>query len=144
MKTRTQSPILCAENIRALTDLFGEQWAAEKVVPELRALKMNSNYLRRVTAVYGIEVLHQSAAVQKNLSLDCLVPLLMQMTSDPVPNVRLAAAKALGRIFVTLKNQASATWTKEVLGTLSRMAELDTDCDVRYFSGQVMLDKMWA
>jgi serine/threonine-protein phosphatase 2A regulatory subunit A len=46
-----------AENLLKLTELFGEEWTKEIVLPRLEILHSNSNYLHRVTSLYGMQVL---------------------------------------------------------------------------------------
>jgi len=41
-------------NLRQLTEIFGVTWATKYVIPQLLSLQVNSNYLHRLTPLFGI------------------------------------------------------------------------------------------
>lgn len=65
------------QNLRQLTEIFGVAWASKYVIPQLLSLQVNSNYLHRLTPLFGMAQLSQvipSDAVKK-LFLPVLVAL---------------------------------------------------------------------
>merc|ERR1712151_372532 len=71
------------------------------VVPQLQALFTHKNYLYRISAMLCAGTL---AELGGGPLLDKhLVPMVMKMSSDPVPNVRFNAAKTIQAIHGTCK-----------------------------------------
>lgn len=63
-----------------------------------------------------------------------LLPFLLRLARDPVPNVRFNVAKAFERLAPGLERSVLATQVRPSLETLSR----DTDADVRYYAGKAL------
>jgi serine/threonine-protein phosphatase 2A regulatory subunit A len=64
--------------------------------------------------------------VDKNVSQQIIVPALIKMSSDRIPNIRFNVAKS----FEGMRGE-------EIKGCLSKLSQ-DPDADVRYFSGKAL------
>jgi preprotein translocase subunit SecG len=40
-----------------LTELFGEDWAVENILPHIEKMQLHKNYLHRTTALYALQVI---------------------------------------------------------------------------------------
>ena len=132
-----------ADNVRQLVDSFGEEWAMEKIVPRVEKLKSNVNYLRRITGVYCVQTLIKSSMSGEGLRTR-LLPILLEMEKDKVPNVRFTVARTLSALFMRLKNDpsvrsSSPEWESEVVSSLRGLVK-DGDRDVRFFSKKALDD----
>ena len=80
-------------NLKVLTEVFGVAWAAKNVIPKLMSLHVEQNYLHRLTPLFGITVLTQvlPAEVIKKM----LLPVLITLAADKVPNIRMNVAKSI-------------------------------------------------
>lgn len=78
---------------RDLAEAFGPQWATANLVPAVqRMFDSASYYMQRIQAVTTAHAL--TAAGDEALTA-AVVDVLAQAATDPVPNVRIAACKAL-------------------------------------------------
>ncbi len=126
-----------AENLKHLSVLFGEVWTLEHVVPRIERMHSHANYSHRLTAVYAIQVLVPSFS-QRSLE-QVLVPILLHMVKDSVPNIRLAVARTLQDIVsIGGSNMEKKYLLSSVSPVLTSMSE-DNDRDVRYYATQVSL-----
>ncbi len=126
-----------ADNVRKLVDSFGEEWATERIVPHVEKLKDNINYLQRMTGLYCIQTLISSCMSGEGVKQH-LLPVLLDMEKDKVPNVRFTVARTLSALFLRLKSDAGAQgsspeWESEVVASLRRLIK-DEDRDVRRFT----------
>mmetsp|Transcript_51669 Transcript_51669/g.124265 ORF Transcript_51669/g.124265 Transcript_51669/m.124265 type:complete len:582 (-) Transcript_51669:224-1969(-) len=117
-------------NLQKLAQLFGPEWAQKHLLPHVLAPHTHTNYLYRLTALYAATGF--AAVVSHDALLTSILPLVLQMTADPVPNVRFNAAKALQQLLPQLD---ASLIQQQVKPCLLRLAE-DSDKDVRYFAGQ--------
>lgn len=108
-----------------LTDLFGAQWTQTYLLPLVLDTRNRESYLHRLTALLGIGKLASKLAPETVASE--LVPIVRQMVSDPVPNIRMNVAKVCWSLQKTLSDRTSL---QDLLQILSR----DPDFDVRYMS----------
>ena len=118
-----------AQNLVKLVGVYGQAWARSKIVPRVVDLKSHHHYLYRLTCVLTIEalipVLHESDAA------NVLVPVILSLATDPVPNVRFGVAKALERLAV------ACPWALEKMDAVKptlRTMSSDPDNDVKYFA----------
>ena len=116
-----------------LVAVFGKPWARAKVLPHVRDLKNNPHYLYRLTAILTAEAL--VPALDTADAHSDLVPFVLSMAADPVPNVRFGVAKCVERLCsscpAAVQGQDAA---KATLRTLSS----DPDADVKYFGRRAM------
>ena len=108
-----------------LTDLFGVLWTRTYLLPLVLDTRHRESYLHRLTALMGIAKLAGKLAPE-TVAND-LVPIVRQMASDPVPNIRMNVAKVCWSLQKTVPGLISL---QDLLQILSR----DPDFDVRYVS----------
>ena len=148
------------QNLKKLIDVFGIEWANQAVIPQVLENAKHTNYLYRMTVLYSIvamaPVVRDRAATTaeacKRLLCSCthrpfspllsqvgpelltgtLLPMVIQMSADPVPNVRFNAAKTLRQLAPMLD---AATVVERVRPCLTTLVD-DQDHDVSYFATQ--------
>ncbi len=77
--------------------------------------------------------LHEVGAVDEAVFCSELLPELLELASDPVPNVRLVVARTLRAVSPLISPEAVATCGQsERLAEVERSLEADEDVDVRY------------
>lgn len=117
-------------NFQKLALLFGVEWAQKNLLPHVLAPHTHTNYIYRLTALYAAVCF---AAVVSEEAVRCtILPLVLLLAVDPVPNVRFNAAKALQRLQPLLN---SAVVQQQLKPCLQQLAE-DADKDVRYYAVQ--------
>ena len=106
--------------VRKLVTTFGMDWAKEAVIPKgenlyylrfrisenspkisVLELASDNNYLKRMTMLFCINELCK--AFNKNEIEALLLPTIIKMSEDSVPNVRFNVAKTLGQIEIENK-----------------------------------------
>jgi len=121
----------CCEQIGKIVEKFSGEWAKEHLFSQEKAFKIynkTTNYLHRMTCLH---IIIQCASVSGSAVVnDSLLPYVIEAASDEVPNVRLAAAKAMIKVIPELKAEVVTAKLVPLLKDL--MA--DTDSDVSYFS----------
>jgi len=121
----------CCEQIGKIVEKFSGEWAKEHLFGRDKAFKIydkTTNYLHRMTCLH---IIIQCAAVSGPAVVhEQLLPYVIEAASDEVPNVRLAAAKAMSVVIPQLK----AAVVKEKLCPLLKDLMADSDADVAYFS----------
>lgn len=120
-------------NLKRLTEVFGVEWAQNNIIPKVLALSSHNNYLYRMTVLFAISVL--SKVVGPDVVNDTMLPLLVKMAQDPVPNIRFNVCKTLQALIPSLDSTVVQARVKPVL---SKLLE-DKDQDVRYFGQQAWL-----
>jgi serine/threonine-protein phosphatase 2A regulatory subunit A len=123
-----------AENLRHLTAIFGEEWARANVVPRIREMQTNAAFSKRMTALYAVQVLLTSAEGRPGpshaMAAEVLLPIVLTMAADPVPNIRFNVAKTLAHAYVLFRQEYRAAAPAEIHPVLARLAG-DLDRDVR-------------
>ena len=102
-------------NLKELTKLFGSQWAEKNVVPTLKTLLSEINYLHRLTVVFAISEL--ASVVSADMVRRCLVPLLVQMSKDKIPNVRMNVSKSILAMRTLIKNNQTKSAEEQQVET---------------------------
>lgn len=128
-----------ADNLQKLVDYFGEEWAIHTVLPRVEALRGHKNYLKRMTCLYSMQTLVKSKGMTAKGLRTHVLPAVLEMEKDPVPNVRFNSARTLAELYARLKADklGSEDWEAELVASLRRLVT-DTDRDVRYFSTQAL------
>lgn len=131
-----------ANNLRNLTDIFGEAWARAHVIPRVRELQTNAAFSKRMTALYAVQVLlatagDRSSAPSLALMSEVLLPISLAMAADPVPNIRFNAAKTLVQIVKIFKADYAAPLPPEIGPVLAKLTA-DLDRDVRHYAELAM------
>jgi serine/threonine-protein phosphatase 2A regulatory subunit A len=124
-----------AHIFRRLYEVLGLSWCETHIIPRLQAMLAHGNYLYRISAVLCAGRLAEVAAgafLEKQL-----VPLVVKMAADPVPNVRFNAAKTIQamRPFAAKSNPAVAEGS--LLPCLRRQLD-DQDPDVKFFARRAL------
>ena len=120
-------------NLQKLTVVFGVPWAQQHVLPKICLLASHPNYLYRQTTLGAFGVL--ADVIGPDITAITLLPLVLRMANDPVPNIRFAMARVLGSISLALPDAVVSGQIKPVLSTL---AHSDQDADVRFFAQQAL------
>ncbi|KAG7350297.1 peptidase C14 caspase catalytic subunit-like protein [Nitzschia inconspicua] len=115
-------------NLKELTLLFGTEWACYNLIPPVDDIRHNSSYLRRLTAVQGCAQMMD--AMDPAIAQVELLPILLEMAIDPVPNIRFNVAQSLGNLGSICDLM---TYEQQILPVLSLLQE-DLDRDVRFYA----------
>jgi serine/threonine-protein phosphatase 2A regulatory subunit A len=122
-----------ANNLFKLADLFGEEWAKEQIFPRIERMHIHTNYLQRMTALYIIQVLAKVLSVPTLENL--VVPLILHMVGDAVPNVRLTVARTLKDIVSSSGgNLQDSSFLDSCIVPALQTLSADPDRDVRFYS----------
>ena len=122
-------------NLKELTKLLGSQWAERNIIKNLMDLKNEINYLHRLTPLFGIAELSQvisSDIIKKNFT-----PMLLQMSKDKIPNIRMNVAKAIMTIRVNLRNTKFGAIENSIEADLLQILndmKNDPDDDVKFYT----------
>jgi len=119
-------------NLKKLTETFGIEWAQNTIIRKVLAMCAHPNYLYRMTTLFAISVL--ASVVGQDVICDSMLPLVIRMATDQVPNIRFNVAKTL-RVLIPLLD--GAVVQKTIKPTLTTLFE-DVDRDVKYFAGQAL------
>jgi len=120
------------QNIRELTGIFGLQWMQETILPYAMLLHSHPNYLHRMTVLHLITEL--VPLVGTKIATNSLLPIVLRMSQDSVPNIRFNVAKTLQKMVPHLDSDT-------VLGRVRPCLELlvqDPDSDVKIFGTKAL------
>ena len=92
----------------------------------------HSSYLYRMTSLYSMTAL--APVVGPEVLTNTMLPLVLQLGMDPVPNVRFNVAKCLRQLVPLLDPSTVQGQVKPCLTTMAT----DTDQDVSYFASQAL------
>ena len=127
-----------AKALRDMTELLGSEWSARNLAPRVREVATtHPSYLRRTNAVRALSLM-ATAMDGKDAQREVL-PVLIDMFADPVPNVRFNVAKGLGMVGPIL----DASVYRLQIGPILEIMRGDDDRDVRHFAG-LSSDALWA
>mmetsp|Transcript_31456 Transcript_31456/g.91987 ORF Transcript_31456/g.91987 Transcript_31456/m.91987 type:complete len:596 (+) Transcript_31456:44-1831(+) len=125
-----------ASNFRQLLEVLGQEWCEGNVVPQLLEVLSHSNYLFRISAMLCARTLADVAEVP--LLEKHLVPMVVKMARDPVPNVRFNAAKTIQAMH---KVPAAAGAACDSLAScLRELVSDDGDPDVKFFAQRALTE----
>jgi len=119
-------------NLKKLTEVFGIEWAQNNIVPKVLSLYIHPNYLYRMTTLFAISVL--SSVVEVETIHRCMLPLVIRMAADVVPNIRFNVARTLSTLVPRLDPIIVESRVKPCLKMLSE----DQDRDVKFFAIQAL------
>lgn len=103
-------------------------WVYENIFPTIKSMA-SMDYLIRLTMLSCCKFLFRAELSERFQG--ALIPLMLTVSADVVPNVRLSLSKILGEIHPRLPE--SHDFKSDVLPILSEL-ESDKDKDVRYFA----------
>jgi serine/threonine-protein phosphatase 2A regulatory subunit A len=115
------------ENLKKLTQIFGEEWAKVNLIPKITAIQDNSNYLYRMTTLFAISAL--SEVMKPETIVEQLLGTVTKMQYDPVPNIRFNVAKTLHVIIPKVEAKAI-----ELIKSCLLNLQDDDDPDVKFFA----------
>jgi len=118
-------------NLKRLTEVFGVEWAQNNIIPKVLALYTHPNYLYRMTTLFAISVLSEVKGM-KDVIHNSMLPLVIRMADDPVPNIRFNVAKTLHTLIKHLDPNVVQT---KVQPCLAKLYE-DKDKDVKFYAAQ--------
>lgn len=124
-----------ATNFRRLCEVLGNTWSEANVVPQLQPLLAHKNYLYRIAAVLCVGAVAES--VPGSLVDAHLVPMVVKMTSDPVPNVRFNVAKSIKMMRKTCMSSNPSALEDHLLPCLWRLVA-DEDPDVKFYATRAL------
>ncbi|KAL0483370.1 serine/threonine-protein phosphatase 2A regulatory subunit [Acrasis kona] len=119
-------------NLKKLTEIFGVDWARNNLLPRVMAMSNNSNYLYRMTTLFAISVL--ASVLNGELIAEKMLGVALNMSKDPVPNIRFNVAKTLQIIIPRVEPRIVQDQIRPCLTVLSQ----DDDPDVKYFAAQAL------
>ncbi|KAG6609922.1 protein phosphatase 2 [Phytophthora cinnamomi] len=119
-------------NLKNLTEHFGVDWARSSVVPRILAMHSNANYLHRLTSLHAVKVLCEAMTPETIQTL--LIPLVVELAQDPVPNIRFNVAKTLEVLGPKVDAEACASTVTPCLTALLQ----DGDADVVFFAQRAL------
>lgn len=103
----------------------GLAWSTQVLFPRVLAIAEDKNYLYRISVCHFFTSLALVAALDAASCTKTIWPVVTQLRSDPVPNVRLNIAKSVGALA-----KAGKVSTKEAETVLSTLRQ-DSSADVR-------------
>ncbi|EEC44256.1 predicted protein [Phaeodactylum tricornutum CCAP 1055/1] len=129
-----------ASNIKDLTALFGTTWATEFLLPSIVDIRENESYLRRLTALQACSMM--ATEMDSDSARIEILPLILEMATDLVPNIRFNVAKELQSMAHACGISA---YESQVLPVLNMLLE-DEDRDVRFYAEKAAtaLDETFA
>ena len=118
-------------NLGVLVKAMGPAYAKDHIVPPIGELAKNANYLYRMTALMAID--HIAAELEPSLVTELLLPMVKQMVTDSVANVRFNLAKTLQ----SLNPRVTRKGSDEITNSLQLLSK-DADIDVRFFAKEAL------
>ncbi|KIK71015.1 hypothetical protein GYMLUDRAFT_254306 [Collybiopsis luxurians FD-317 M1] len=124
-------------NLKNLTDVFGVEWSRAAIVPKIMGMGQHPNYLFRMTTVQAITIIMPSLNLE--IVRSEIVESLLQLASDPIPNIRFNVAKSLEVLATTHGNtpEGKAFVQQRIIPVLEQQKN-DQDADVRYFAARAL------
>ena len=71
------------------------------ILPKVLAMSGDSNYLHRMTTLFAVNLLVE--ACSGDVIKDTMLPVVLKLAKDPVPNVRFNVAKSLTKMSTKLE-----------------------------------------
>lgn len=109
----------------------GAVWAARQLMPRINELAKDSNYLHRVTLCHLYRALAEVSVVDGRWVMTTVWPVVQQLVSDAVPNVRMNIARAIRALVEHHK-----VTKRDAEGLLKKLT-VDPVCDVRDAAAEV-------
>jgi serine/threonine-protein phosphatase 2A regulatory subunit A len=122
--------IAAAGNLKQLTGVFGTEWAMTFLIPSIDEIRRHESYLRRLTALQAFSLM--STEMDADTARLHVLPLVLEMTTDPVANIRFNVAKELQNMIPAC---GPGAYESQALPVLNMLLD-DDDRDVRYYAEQ--------
>jgi len=81
------------KNLYELTVIFGSAWTVNKILPKLLSLHVETNYLHRLTPLFGIATL--ATTLPPEVIRKHILPVIATLAQDSIPNIRMNVAKTI-------------------------------------------------
>ena len=111
------------------------------MLKKLLDLRQETNYLHRLTTLFGIAELGEVVNLQ--VVKKSFVPVLQQMSKDPIPNIRMNVAKSIHRLRKVLRSgpvtPVEGQLDQELIQVLNELKQ-DEDDDVKFFTRKALTD----
>jgi serine/threonine-protein phosphatase 2A regulatory subunit A len=114
--------------LRELTALFGPDWTMTSLLPQVSEIRQHESYLRRQTALQACAAM--STKMDAESARLHVLPLVLEMATDPVANIRFNVAKELEQMAPVC---GLVAYESQILPVLTMLME-DDDRDVRYYA----------
>jgi serine/threonine-protein phosphatase 2A regulatory subunit A len=114
--------------LKELTSLLGSDWCVKNILPRVKGVMDHPSYLRRMNAVRSLSFI--AMTMDAYTAQWEVLPMLLDMSIDPVANVRFNVAKGLGMIGVLF---SQSLYKGQIVPILTHMMD-DPDRDVRHFA----------
>ncbi|KAI8344676.1 armadillo-type protein [Chlamydoabsidia padenii] len=125
-------------NLKQLVEIFGCDWAKQTVLPQVMSLAHNENYLYRMTTLFALSTM--AVSLSPEIIKDNILPTVLELVEDPIPNVRFNVAKSLEVLAPILRTSpATETLTTSQVKPALEKLNSDTDMDVRWFAEKALL-----
>ena len=129
------------DNFKELTKIFGSAWCERNVLKKLLEMRLEQNYLYRLTTLFGIAEL--SEVMNMQIVKKSFIPVLQQMAKDKIPNIRMNVAKTIHKIRKKLYSaqvtQVESQIDQELIQILNDLKG-DEDDDVKFFTRKAFTD----
>lgn len=120
------------QNVTEVIGIFGVEWAVQYMLPRIRDFSVKVNYLYRMTSLFAsidlIDKIRDARIIYQ------LLPSILGLCKDPIPNVRFNAAKALKKVIEVLPEPSIVAAVSEALPALIQ----DTDIDVQFYAQEAL------
>lgn len=127
-----------AANLLNLADVFGIEWLETEIVPKLVNFhNVGTGYLTRFTALLAIKRI--APRLTPPTLVDVVLPLIVELSADPVPNVRFNCASTFAIITNRVAEDHTDLCKSEILPLLQKLSK-DEDVDVRFFAQEALKD----
>mmetsp|Transcript_13431 Transcript_13431/g.14588 ORF Transcript_13431/g.14588 Transcript_13431/m.14588 type:complete len:596 (+) Transcript_13431:141-1928(+) len=122
-------------NIKKLSQLFGEEWTVNHIIPKIEKMSGDNQHSLRMTSLFVYNILLETNHTPTiHLSLHKLIiPLVLKLMNDPVANVRFTLAKTLGVSYQIIPN--GDITRSDIINGLKKLLN-DNDRDVRFYAAQ--------
>jgi len=130
--------VAACQTLTGLTKVYGKEWASKHILPKIILMCSHKSCSYRLTAVFAIKNIvlcgcHQDIILE-------LLPHMLKLGEDTVPNVRFNAAKAIGAVSALVSEEVRS---EKLQPALAKLVE-DEDPDVRYYSSEAMEELLSA
>ncbi|KAI9920304.1 hypothetical protein PsorP6_015768 [Peronosclerospora sorghi] len=115
-------------NLKNLMEHFCVEWAQMSVIPRILSMHSNANFLHRLTSLHAVKVLCEAMTAEAIQTL--LIPLVVKLAQDAVPNIRFNVAKTLQVLGPKVDAEVRVNTVAPCLTALLQ----DGDTDVVFFA----------
>ncbi|KAI8973007.1 armadillo-type protein [Pilobolus umbonatus] len=125
-------------NLKKLVEIFGCEWATHVVLPRIMEMANNENYLYRMTTLFTLTTM--SVSLTPDIIQETILPTVVKLADDPIPNVRFNVAKSIEVLApVLMTNPATVVLVSTKLVEILVKLESDPDTDVKWFAHKALL-----